>query len=205
MPTWTHTDTHSHTRQHTFYFNLAMLTYQSFLPCVEPLAAVSSYELWLHIPHNEAQMPQMQIWLCCCWILTRTAPVDQSLKTKTYKLKKDHGTWDISRKSSWRQWVWQKQKETDRAGGKGELKWKQLALISKSTLNRRQGLQLCVEKTTSLYSQKVDERNDSFQEQNIDRKICGDTYWTERWTGTEKERESKVHGESSDMFFKSYS
>lgn len=45
-------------KRHTFYFNLAMLTYHSFLRCVKPLAAVSSYELWLHIPLNEAQMPQ---------------------------------------------------------------------------------------------------------------------------------------------------
>lgn len=46
------------TRQYTFYFNLAMLTYHIFLPHMKPLAAISSYELWLHIPLNEAWMPQ---------------------------------------------------------------------------------------------------------------------------------------------------
>lgn len=36
----------------------------------------------------------------------------------------------------------------DRAGGELELEPKHLALVSKSTLNRRQGLELCTGKTT---------------------------------------------------------
>lgn len=71
----------SHTQ--TFYFNLAVLTYQRFVPSVKPLAAVAFWEPWLHTTdHKEVEMPQRRSD-CFCWSWSRTASAAQSSRTKT--------------------------------------------------------------------------------------------------------------------------
>ncbi len=154
-----HLNQHKHTQGST----LSILTLHVNIPQLSCLceAPGSCFILWALAPHTTqwGLDATMQIWPCCCWTPTRTIPEVQGFKTKTYKLKKDSMTCGISKKSSLRQWVrnvilTERRKDRDRAGRKRELESKQLALVSKSTLNRRQNWELCTGKNYSGTAKK---------------------------------------------------